>query len=152
MKQSLVLFFLIIVMALSSCSDDDGGKDLTVLKMSCSIDGLAWGTPATSAIENVETGTITISGVSGEGAITLVVKADGTKGGAAGEAHYFEYDGLGGFIATYATDDGLTYTINKASNKELEGTFSFSGVNPADQTIKAITNGKFNVNVVGGTF
>jgi Family of unknown function (DUF6252) len=161
MKTALVLFLSIFVLALSSCSDDDGGTDntidgdngLTVGQMTCSIDGTAWNSVMSIALEVADTGTITITGTGSDlSQIFLIVNTDGSKDGEAGEAHYLVTDAQGTYSESFATDEGLTYTITKASNQLLEGTFSFTGTNPADQSTKEITNGKFYVNVANASF
>lgn len=149
-KAALILLLLTVV--LSSCSSDDGddtNPEQTGFYLTAKIDGVNYSRKLVTVSATADgTDVYLISAVGEESSIGLSLESPistGTFTPDVGGVTVLFYQEINPFAIWGATEDegSGTITITKNNATYLEGTFSFTGVNPADDSTKLITEGKF---------
>lgn len=159
MKILLLTILSIAVLFISSCSDDDNGTnnngnggsvDLGTLQ--ATVDGVSF--KSISAL-GIDAGgfNITISGANQQfHTISLTVDENEIGSTFVGLGFYQILDINNPQNVQSWFSKNVEYTITKAENGVIEGTFSFVATNEDDNTTKTVTNGKFNVTVQNADF
>lgn len=162
-------FFFLASLALTSCKkDDDGGEDPSANEgtLTASVDGnsftsLEIATVANEVSANGNT-TITIQGsdASGKGIILIINGFDGTGTYELRDDNVFI---VANYVEANVSNPTATQTwtapyqdsgvvgqiqISAKTATNIQGTFNFDAQNPNDSTIKNITNGSFNMDLV----
>ena len=148
-KTTLIL--LLITTVLSSCSSDDDSTDSeqTGFFLTAKVDGVAYSRDfITVSTLPDDTDIYIISAVGEASSIGLTLEspiATGTFTPAVGGLTVLLYQETNPFAVWGASDDvgSGTITITENTATYIKGTFSFTGVNPADDSTKVITEGKF---------
>lgn len=155
-KAIIVLLCGFMAMTSGGCKSDDSSTNNTnnfTQTMTATVDGVDWSAPtATAAVGSTSTFTILniVGQTSTSGTISLVIK-DPKKG----EFDLLFTENAAGFtiggkayISQFVAKDAGKINLTTYSDTEVEGTFSFKGLdNPSGGTTKTITNGRFHLNV-----
>jgi len=150
LKTITILFLLTFV--LQSCNKDDDGNSQPQEEsyfLTAKIDGVDYSRDlVTVSTLADETGFYTISGIGESSSIGLTLESPtstGTFTPTIGGSTSLFYQEVNPFIVWGASEGvgsgTITITVNNATF--MEGTFSFTGVNPADNTTRVITEGRF---------
>jgi hypothetical protein len=148
-KTAIIL--LILSIAVSSCSSDDDSSDSGQgdYFLTAKIDGVNYSRDFVTVSNSPDvTDVYIISGVGDGSSIGLTLESPistGTFSPTAGRLTVLFYQENDPFMMWGATEDAgsgtITITANNATS--IEGTFSFTGINPIDDSTKVITEGKF---------
>lgn len=145
-----VLFLLFITIVSSSCSsDDDSNPGQDGYYLTAKVDGADYSTDfvTISAFQD-NTDIYLISGVGEESSFGFSLESPvsiGTFSATTSEDIVLFYQVINPYAVWSATEvaGSGTITITENSASYVKGTFSFTGANPADDTLKVITEGKF---------
>ncbi|WP_432410668.1 DUF6252 family protein [Rasiella sp. SM2506] len=147
----IAFILLLVSIPFSSCSSDDDATtpEQTNFFLTAKIDGVDFSANSAdplASISNNQTQIFTITGINNNGGrITLTLPSPiivGTFTTDTGAILSFVSPNVEVWGATEDAGTG-TITITANNTTAIEGTFSFTGVNPADNSTKVITEGKF---------
>ncbi len=146
-----VLILLLLTATLTSCSSDDdsSGSEQGDYYLTAKVDGVNYSRDfVTVSASADDTDIYIISAVGEESSIGLTLESPistGTFTPAVGGLTVLFYQEINPYALWGATEDGGsgTITITESTATYLKGTFSFTGVNPADDSTKVIAEGKF---------
>lgn len=147
----------LILVNFTSCSDDDdstitGPTGLTLGTFTAKIDGKAFKANTTSAAryseEEIVVGGVMIESASKSMNISITVSGSGASSDLEGQGFYQRVDlDEATSVAIYPSDD-VSYTITKYTDKEISGTFEFTGTLAGGSETVEITDGKFNLAII----
>ena len=150
LKTTILLLLLTVI--ISSCSSNDDTSDILAQSdffLTAKIDGVDYVSDFVfvSALAD-ETDIYIISSVGEFSSIGLTLESPistGTFTPTAEGATVLFYQETDPFVIWGASEDAGSGTITITENNAnyIEGTFSFTGVNPADNTTKVVTQGAF---------
>ncbi len=151
LKTALIL--LIIVGVLSSCSSDDDNDDTNQEQsnyfLTAKVDGVDFSRDfvTVSALPD-ESDVYIISGVGEVSSIALTLESPISTGAfipTVGGLTVLFYQEINPYAVWGANEDAGSGTITITENTDtyIKGTFSFTGFNPLDNSIKEITEGNF---------
>lgn len=153
-KISLLFLLALSIVSCSKNNDDENtssGGDFFTAK----VDGTDWsaftGPPDTVAWNEAHTGLIVLQGSDANGtAITMnIMNYNGTGTYDFTKAGFIQYviaptqSNSGSWVCNTASGTTGSVTITSDDGTTLEGTVSFTGLNPQDNSRKVITEGKF---------
>lgn len=150
------LLFL-LTLTIVSCSKNDNGNETSAEGdfFTAKIDGTDWsaftGPPDTVAWNEAHAGLVVIQGSDANGtAITMnIMNYNGTGTYDFTQAGFIQYvigptqTNSGSWVANSASGTSGSVIITSDDGSVIEGTVSFTGLNPQDNTRKVITDGKF---------
>ncbi len=147
-KTVLILLFIV---ALTSCSSDDdsSGSEQSDYYLTAKVDGVDYSRDfVTVSTLPDESDVYIISGVGEVSSIALTLESPISTGvftPTLGGSTVLFYQEINPFVIWGATEDegSGTITITENTDTYIKGTFSFTGVNPLDNSIKEITEGQF---------
>ncbi|MCL5128368.1 MULTISPECIES: DUF6252 family protein [unclassified Algibacter] len=145
-----VVILILLTASLTSCSsDDDSNADQSDYYLTAKVDGVNFSTDyvTISAFQD-NTDIYFIRGVGEESSFGFSLESPvstGTFSATISEDYVLFYQVINPYAVWAATEDGGsgTITITENTNSYVKGTFSFTGFNPADDSTKVITEGKF---------
>lgn len=154
-KIGLIFLFTLTIISCSKNEDDDdkasSGEDFFTAK----IDGTAWeaftGPPDTVAWNEAHPGLIVIQGSDSNGtAISMnIMNYTGAATYDFSTAGFVQYvvsptqSNSGSWVTNSASGTSGSVIITSDDGTTIEGTVSFTGLNPQDNSRKVITEGKF---------
>lgn len=145
-----VLILLLIPAMLSSCSsDDDSGSEQDGYYLTAKVDGVDYSTDFVTVSTTPDlTDIYLITAVGETASFGLSLKSPistGTFTSNTDEETVLFYQVLNPYAVWSASEDtgSGTIIITENTNTYIKGTFSFTGENPADNSSKVITQGKF---------
>ncbi|TXE16950.1 hypothetical protein ES692_11405 [Psychroserpens burtonensis] len=148
-KTALILCSLTVVLSSCSSGDDSSDSEQSDYYLTAKIDGVDYSrefVTVSASADNTDIYVITAIGETSSIALTLEGPiSTGTFTTATGTFPVMFYQQNDPFVAWGATEDGGsgTITITESTATYLKGTFSFTGVNPADDSTKLIAEGRF---------
>ncbi len=150
-KFSKTVLFLLLTVTLISCAKDDSpeNENDSNFYLTAKIDGVYFTKEnVLASVVPDETAFYSIGAVGGDFSIGLTLNSPisvGTFTPAVGETITLFYQEISPYAVWAASEDGGSGTITITENNAtyVAGTFSFTGVNPLDNTTKQITEGKF---------
>ncbi len=147
-KAPLILLFIIVLSSCSS-SDDSSDSNQSDYFLTAKVDGVNYSRDfvTVSALPN-ESDVYIISGVDEISSIGLTLEspiATGTFTPTVGTLTVLFYQEINPYAVWGASEDegSGTITITENTDTYIKGTFSFTGVNPTDNSTKVITEGQF---------
>lgn len=147
----IALILILVTFVLSSCTSDDDSTDpeQTGFFLTAKVDGVDYSRDfVTVSTLPDEADVYIISAVGVNSSIGLTLEspiATGTFTPAAGGLTVLFYQEINPYAVWGASDDvgSGTITITENTDTYIKGTFSFTGINPADDSTKVITEGQF---------
>nr|WP_321229063.1 DUF6252 family protein [uncultured Psychroserpens sp.] len=148
-KTTLVLILIIVMLNSCSSSDDTDASGQSAYYLTAKIDGVNYSREfvTVSALPD-ETDAYIISAVGEISSIGLSLESPistGTFTSSIGDLTVLFYQEINPYAVWASSDDvgSGTITVTENTDTYIKGTFSFTGVNQLDNSIKVITDGNF---------
>lgn len=148
-KTTLILLLMTVMLCRCSGDDDSTNSDQTGFTLTATVDGVNYSSDfvTVSALPD-ESDVYIISGVGEASSIGLTLESPistGTFAPSVGGLTVLFYQDIDPYAVWGATEDegSGTITITENTDTYIKGTFSFTGINPADNTTKEVTDGNF---------